>query len=171
MKEGFFLSKINQPENGYYFYKLPKILLNNDEYRECLDILDILVYTLLMDRYNQFIVSPDQQYINKNGEMFIIYPEQEIANILNKNVRFISESISKLNNIGLIKVNKVKKYPRNKDNKEMINHYYLYDLNNAEINQVEIEKIKTEKKEKLNKKSESAKVRERKKKKQFKLIF
>jgi predicted transcriptional regulator len=160
------LSKINQFDNGYLFYQVPKILLEHEDYRQCLDSIDILVYSLLMDRWNQFVNKVNSDYIDKSGEMYIVYSEKDLAQILNKNRRFISESISKLKNIGLIRVEKRKKYPEQKLNREMINRYYLYDIP-REINfenQIEIDKIKQSKNESKQKNKKSAKLRESKKK-------
>jgi hypothetical protein len=158
--------KINQPENGYYFYQVPKILWENENYNKCLDPIDIMIYMLLMDRYNQFIIKPDPRFIDDNGEMFIIYPENELGAKIQKDQNYVSKSVNKLKRIGLINFIRAKKYPNWAENKEVINRYYLFDIpldsNKIEVEK-EINKINKDKEEIRNNRSIAAKKREEKK--------
>lgn len=83
--------------NTGYYMQLPKILFSK-EFREVKSDAK-LIYALLRDRHQ---ISFFKKMTNKKGEIFIIYPREKMAEILNISLPTARKAMKQLTEMGLI---------------------------------------------------------------------
>lgn len=75
------MSKYNIVDRAKFtFYQIPKLLLHGEKYKGKLKANDILTYSILMDRLN---VSIKNNWLDKNGNIYFVYSNKELCEILN----------------------------------------------------------------------------------------
>lgn len=93
------LYKINET-NKHKYYQVPKELNDNPCYRYALTSDAKLIYAVLLDRME---LSRKNNWVNDQGEIFLLYAKENIAEILGISERTVYRSFAVLEDVGLIK--------------------------------------------------------------------
>ena len=75
----------------------------------------ILLYGLLLERAT---LSQKNGYSDENGWIYVIYVQEDLAELLSVSVRLVSRYVKQLEDQGLLK--------RSRRSRKCANHYYLY---------------------------------------------
>lgn len=86
--------------NSHKFYQVPKELVENPCYRHALSSDAKLIYGLLLDRMS---LSKKNGWANENGEIFLLYTKDHIADILGITPKTVYAAFKTLEFCGLIK--------------------------------------------------------------------
>ena len=86
--------------NSQRFAKMPKDLLENECYRKNLTSDAKLVYTILLDRME---LSRENEWINENGEIFLLYTKEKLADLLSISERTVYNAFDDLEKLDLLK--------------------------------------------------------------------
>ena len=88
------------PEDAeqYQFYRIPKLLITSDQFKD-VSAEAKLLYGLLLDR---MAVSMKNHWLDEQNRAYIIYPIKEIAEDLSISQRKTSDYLSELEQFGLI---------------------------------------------------------------------
>lgn len=89
--------KINEIDN-FQFFQLPKALFTSEKYRDLVDGAKIM-YSILLDRMN---LSKKNKWA-KNGNIYIIYRREDIAEYLNLSYRTVTRYFNMLRKFNLVK--------------------------------------------------------------------
>lgn len=89
------LNELNQSR----FYMTPKELYLNPTYREVLDNNARHAYAILRDRLE---LSRKNKWVNENGEVFLKFKREKLANLMTITRKTLSKSLDKLKLAGLI---------------------------------------------------------------------
>lgn len=73
---------------------MPSFLFQ-ESYRTKLKVIDKLIYTLYLDRYWLFEAN---DVIDSNGDVYFYFPDKELAELLNINLRTVKASKNRLKN-------------------------------------------------------------------------
>lgn len=134
----------------YQFYSMPKELFV-DKYKD-LSLEAKMIYTLFIDRLE---LSRKNNWVNENGEVYLIYPRNEIVEKLNLTDKPVARAIKELKSLDLIyeqrqglgKPNLIYIGKLNLDNQETENLPFLNskksDLADGNIPFLDTEKIRT----------------------------
>ncbi len=88
---------IDSALNTSYYFQMPKFLFSA-EYK-ALKSDSRVIYSLLKDRHQ---ISTYKKMANKNGEIFIIYPREKMAELLDISVPTVRKAMKQLVDLGLI---------------------------------------------------------------------
>jgi len=80
------------------FFKIPKVL-NEDDYYMKLPVMARYLYGVMLDRFK---LSKSKGWINKDGEVYFIFKQKELSNLLNVSESSIKRSIVQLKEHQLI---------------------------------------------------------------------
>ncbi len=89
-----------EDRNRQRFLKIPKDLILNKCYRNILTSDAKLVYSLLLDRME---LSRENEWVNENNEIYLIYTKENLANALGISNRTIYKAFDLLEKLNLIK--------------------------------------------------------------------
>ncbi len=93
--------KINETLE-YSFYQMPQELFDNDKYKK-LSLEAKVIYSFLLNRMK---LSKINNWINDQGEIYLIYTRKEIQNKLNLSDKPVTRAFKELRNANLIKEEK-----------------------------------------------------------------
>jgi len=80
------------------FFKIPKVL-NEDDYYKKLPVMARYLYGVMLDRFS---LSKSRNWINKHGEVYFIFKQKALAELLNVSVTTIKKCINQLKEHQLI---------------------------------------------------------------------
>jgi len=80
------------------FFKIPKVL-NEDDYYKCLPVVARYLYGVMLDRFK---LSKSRNWINSNGEVYFIFKQKDLAELLNVSLSSIKRSVLQLIDHSLI---------------------------------------------------------------------
>ncbi len=89
--------KVNEIDT-YQFFQIPKVLYTSEKYQNLLDGAK-LMYGILLDRMK---LSKKNKWADDEGNVFIIYPREDLANYMNISTRTVSRYMDSLKECGLI---------------------------------------------------------------------
>lgn len=93
------MSKYNVVDRAKFtFYQIPKLLIHGEKYRSKITHSEIIAYAILMDRLN---VSIKNNWIDDNGDIYFVYSNEELMEILNLSKTTTIKVKKKLKEIGL----------------------------------------------------------------------
>lgn len=82
------------------YYKIPKTLYDNRCYRYALTADAKIIYTILLDRME---LSRKNNWVNDNGEIYLLYKKEDIANLLGISLKTVYTAFAALEECKLIK--------------------------------------------------------------------
>ncbi|MFT8854090.1 MAG: replication initiator protein A [Leuconostoc suionicum] len=88
----------DQVETNERFYKIPKALFENEFYSE-LKLETKMAYAILRDR---FLLSIKNNWIDKNGDVYLIYKNNDLQTILSVGEKKVISLKKELANVGLL---------------------------------------------------------------------
>jgi len=80
------------------FFKIPKVL-NEDDYYKGLPVVARYLYGVMLDRFK---LSKSRNWINGNGEVYFIFKQKDLAELLNVSLSSIKRSVLQLIDHSLI---------------------------------------------------------------------
>lgn len=93
------MSKYNVVDRAKFtFYQIPKLLIHGEKYRSKITHSEIIAYSILMDRLN---VSIKNNWIDDNGDIYFVYSNEELMEILSLSKTTTIKVKKKLKEIGL----------------------------------------------------------------------
>ncbi|MBS4749574.1 replication initiator protein A [Carnobacteriaceae bacterium zg-ZUI78] len=94
------MARINiKSQLDYVYCQMPKILFMGKNYKGKLKPVDIMVYTLLLDRLR---LSIENNMIDKKGDIYLFFSTDELADILNVSEKSIRTTIAYLSTLELV---------------------------------------------------------------------
>ncbi|WP_273713989.1 replication initiator protein A [Leuconostoc mesenteroides] len=88
----------DQVETNERFYKIPKALFENEFYSE-MKLETKMAYAILRDR---FLLSIKNNWIDKNGDVYLIYKNNDLQTILSVGEKKVISLKKELANVGLL---------------------------------------------------------------------
>jgi len=82
----------------YQFYIMPKELFENKKYKE-ITLEAKIIYALFLDRLG---LSRKNNWINENGEVYLIFKRNDIGGILNLTDKTVAKAIKELKSVNLV---------------------------------------------------------------------
>lgn len=80
------------------FFKIPKVL-NEDNYYKDLPVMARYLYGVMLDRFK---LSKSRNWVNENGEVYFIFKQKELSDLLNVSINSIKKCIKQLKEHALI---------------------------------------------------------------------
>ena len=87
-----------EEEQSHQYYKMPKELFTNEKYKH-MSANERLLYTALLDRKQ---LSRKHGWLDENGQVFLIYTREKVAELLNVSVRTAGKVFKQLGELNLI---------------------------------------------------------------------